>query len=361
MTDLNIKQIQSQAIEIVRFPLAVMVVCIHTYFIESLNLQGTEITMEGWVAPVVISLFSISLSHVAVPMFFVISGYLYFLNINNLGWDTYLSKTKKRLFTILVPYLSWNIIALMISPSLLSGLSLYHVLIGFWGQGEGLFPWNGPLWFLRDLMIVQLLTPLIYITIKKINYWFVSLLLLLLILGVLPTVTSFGFSTESLVYFSIGAYLGIFHKEFYSELYSKRKVIFKVYLILILVDWYLVSTKNLGFQTLFQPLSNYIHSITIMFGIPSLFLFASKLAKPQKFASQWKKFASASMIIFCMHRLINSKISALGLYLLGKESITSFEALIIYFLTIVLTLSICIWVHFFIAKSGLLVKILEGK
>lgn len=247
MTDLNIKQIQSQAIDIVRFPLAVMVVCIHTYFIESLNLQGTEITMEGWMAPVVISLFSISLTHVAVPMFFVLSGYLYFLNIDYLSRDVYLSKTKKRLFSILVPYLSWNIIALILSPSRISGLSLYDVLLGFWGQGEGLFPWNGPLWFLRDLMIVQLLTPMIYITIKKTKYWFVSLLLLLLIVGVLPTATNLGFTIVSLVYFSIGAYLGIYHKEFYTELYSKRKVIFYGYIIFILADWYLIAAKNVGY------------------------------------------------------------------------------------------------------------------
>ena len=210
-------------------------------------------------------------------------------------------------------------------------------------------------------MIVQLLTPVIYVTIKKTKYWFVGLLFLLLIVGILPSATSLGFSTVSLIYFSIGAYVGIYHKEFYTELDRKSKVIISVYIILILVDWYLIATKNVGYQTTLQPYSNYIHSCTIIFGIPSLFLFANKLAKSLKFSNQWRKLASASMLIFCLHRLINSKISALGLFLLGKESITSIEALIIYFLTIVLTLSICIWVHFFIARSSLLVKILEGK
>lgn len=361
VNDINIKQIQSQAIGIVRFPLAVMVVCIHTYFCESLNLRGTEISMEGWMAPVVISLFSISLTHVAVPMFFVLSGYLYFLNISNLNIVLYLSKTKKRLISILVPYLSWNVIALMLSPSRISGLSLFDILQGFWGQGVGLFPWNGPLWFLRDLMIVQFLSPLIYITIKKTKYWLVGMLLLLLIVGVLPTATSLGFTMVSIVYFSVGAYVGIYHKEFYIDLYSKRKLIYRLYLMFILIDWYVIAAKNVEYQTSLQPYANYIHSCTIIFGIPSLFLFASKLAKSQKFSSQLKTLASAGMLIFCMHRLINSKISALGLFVLGKESITSLEALIIYFLTIGLTLSICIYIHFFIAKSRFLVKILEGK
>ena len=249
-------------------------------------------------APVVISLFSISLTHVAVPMFFVMSGYLYFLNINVLNRDIYLNKTKKRLISILVPYLSWNVISLILNPSRLSGLSFFDILLGFWGQGEGLFPWNGPLWFLRDLMIVQMLTPLIYITIKKTKYWFVGLLLFLLIVGVLPTETSLGFTIVSLVYFSIGAYVGIYHKEFYTDLYRKKKVIYGVYITFILVDWYLIAAKNLGYFTSLQPYSNYIHSFTIIFGIPSLLLFASKLAKSLKFTNQWKKISSASMLIF---------------------------------------------------------------
>jgi hypothetical protein len=294
-------------------------------------------------------------------MFFVISGYLYFLNINNLSWEAYLSKTNKRFLTILLPYISWNIIALMLSPSHLTSLSLYDILQGFWGQGKGFFPWNSPLWFLRDLMIVQLLTPLIYIIIKETKYWFVGLLLLLLFLGVLPTATSYGFTTVSLVYFSIGAYIGIFHKMFYIKLLKKRKILFYTYLLFVLVDWSIVSAKSMGYQTLFQPFTNYIQSITIMVGIPSLFLVASKLARSQKFFIHLRKLSSAGMIIFCMHRLINSKISSIGLYILGKKSITSIEALIIYFITIALTLSICIWFHFLISKNLLLLKILNGK
>jgi hypothetical protein len=201
-------------------------------------------------------------------------------------------------------------------------------------------------------MIVQLLTPVIYVTIKKTKYWFVGLLFLLLIVGILPSATSLGFTTVSLIYFSIGAYVGIYHKEFYADLFSKRMVIHALFIIFSLVDCYLVFAKNLGYLSALQSYSNNIRSFVIIFGIPSLFLFASKLAKSLKFSDQWKKLASASMLIFGLHRLINSKISALGLFLLGKGSITSIEALIVYFLTIVLTLSICIWVHFLLQKAA---------
>lgn len=41
------QELQSRAIDVMRFPLAVMVVAIHTYFNESHNLRGTEIPFTG--------------------------------------------------------------------------------------------------------------------------------------------------------------------------------------------------------------------------------------------------------------------------------------------------------------------------
>lgn len=73
------QELQSRAIDVMRFPLAVMVVAIHTYFNESLNLRGTEIPFTGEWAHELITFFSIVLTDAAVPAFFVISGYLFFM------------------------------------------------------------------------------------------------------------------------------------------------------------------------------------------------------------------------------------------------------------------------------------------
>ena len=55
--------------------------------------------IEGIIAP--------SIINVAVPLFFLISGILYFRNYN---WNKVLSKYKSRINSIVIPYFAWNII-----------------------------------------------------------------------------------------------------------------------------------------------------------------------------------------------------------------------------------------------------------
>ena len=48
----------------------------------------------------------------AVPVFFIISGYLFFQNITEFKKEAYSSKVKSRIRTLFIPYLLWNLIAL---------------------------------------------------------------------------------------------------------------------------------------------------------------------------------------------------------------------------------------------------------
>ena len=51
------------------------------------------------------------ISRAAVPTFFLISGYYFFLN-TRFTLATYKDKLRKKIRTILLPYLLWNIIAI---------------------------------------------------------------------------------------------------------------------------------------------------------------------------------------------------------------------------------------------------------
>ena len=46
--------------------------------------------------------------HCCVPFMFIISGFLFFRNFN-LSLNSYLEKLKSRFWTLLVPYLFWNL------------------------------------------------------------------------------------------------------------------------------------------------------------------------------------------------------------------------------------------------------------
>ena len=56
----------------------------------------------------------------AVPLFFLISGFLYFKGCESqFGLKDYMAKNRKRLRTLLIPYLLWNIFTLLLFGAVL--------------------------------------------------------------------------------------------------------------------------------------------------------------------------------------------------------------------------------------------------
>lgn len=118
-----------------------------------------------------------------VPTFFLISGFLFFRNGVNLTVDDYKQKYKSRLKTLVIPYLLWNFIGMAVfliklysplrqffpqyNPADFQG---FRILVGFWQVSENGYPFDMPLWFLRDLIIFQLLCPLIEFILKRCGF-----------------------------------------------------------------------------------------------------------------------------------------------------------------------------------------------
>lgn len=84
----------SQVINLIRFPLAVMVVLIHC---------GSRSFVDGgeWFRTLV----SDVLPAIAVPLFFVISGFLFFQGLEQWDWEKWKGKMRRRVKTLLIPYL----------------------------------------------------------------------------------------------------------------------------------------------------------------------------------------------------------------------------------------------------------------
>ena len=97
-----------------RFPLIVGVVFIHSFgkafdyeAMDFLNLSGVDCH----------NLFRISISkvltHVCVPTFYFISGYLFFKGLETWDAEKYKKKLVRRVKTLLVPFLIWNTISIL--------------------------------------------------------------------------------------------------------------------------------------------------------------------------------------------------------------------------------------------------------
>lgn len=231
------------------------------------------------------------------PLFFSISGYLFFIGFKA-SIEGFIQKYKSRFKSIFIPYIIWNILVLIQMVALkhmpVLGSHINSDVNSFFQlniieQINELFvkPYAFHLWFIRDLIIIVLFTPLIYWSIKRINVFFIFILIALDIIGT-PIVGSF-------VPFSIGAYFAIKCINIEREISNNLLLILGIASILIaflfviymfevsyyltwpflLFIWfgydYLVMKKNITFNflTRYMPYTFFIY----LFHEPSLNIF----------------------------------------------------------------------------------------
>lgn len=164
----NIERVY-QSFDRLRLPLIVLVVFIHAQFSI-----GNDFSTNNAYAHVSY-FFSSVISSVAVPLFLFISGCLYFREYKVFSFDVYLNKQKRRIRSLVVPFVAWNALLWMIftvfylfAPSIINGgipsivgCSIKDFLWVFWGSTSG-GPIDFPLWFVRDLITLTFLSPIIY-------------------------------------------------------------------------------------------------------------------------------------------------------------------------------------------------------
>lgn len=117
----------SRIIQVLRFPLALLVIFSHNnpLGIQTALSDNDLILYNQFTGYYTFQhLVSNNLARIAVPLFFFFSGWLFFLKLKTLSSihsqkknvTTYVfSKIKKNVFTILVPYIIWNLIFVLMN------------------------------------------------------------------------------------------------------------------------------------------------------------------------------------------------------------------------------------------------------
>ena len=187
--------LQSAVIDFLRFPLIIGVLFIHNQA-TTVKLATGRIGNDAWLPVTTLchDLFSQTVGRLSVPAFFFISGFLFFLHIDKFTSGVYTKKLKSRVKTLLIPYLFWNILSLTIFfaayyiPMLAHFFSETHeltwqyLLQALWAlpnnhsQDLLRYPYAYQFWFIRDLMVMVVLTPAIYFLVKKFRLWIIALL-----------------------------------------------------------------------------------------------------------------------------------------------------------------------------------------
>ena len=323
----------SRSIETLRFPLILLIIFLHCYTSTSGITRGHDTYFR------IIYPFSLWMGETGVPSFFFISGLLLFFSKK-----TYVQKLKSRVNTLLVPYLFFNGIMLIgylcllylgksviIADKNLADYSLVDYLRAFWDRGV----WdhgNGspllcPFWYIRNLMVLVILSPIIYYIIRY------TKLFLPLIFGFLWINThDSAYTLQSLTIFSLGAYFPICNRN-PIELFEKYKIIFiGAFFILAIID-FLHLYVTIPFALPFHRLSLIANSF---FCISFLGEF---LYRHHIYSSLLSKSA---FFVFCIHypfttylRPVFERINGFNDYIL----------VVIYLLSVVCITSLCVLVY----------------
>lgn len=206
---LTLSRYDSESINLLKVLLIVLVVFIHI-LPDYIYPIPRDYTQDIFPFRLISELISHSLGRIAVPAFFLISGYFFFYQ-KTLSFDTYKSALLKRLPSLLIPYLLWNILyyLLIVGKVALStkyGLEVHRdefIKLSTPLYQHLIEPIDYPLWYVRDLICMVLVSPIMYYGVKKLHIYFVGSLYLNYLFGW----GCIGFSQVALFYFGLGVYL----------------------------------------------------------------------------------------------------------------------------------------------------------
>lgn len=379
----DIDSLQSRAIDLLRFPMAVFVVFIHMSppTIPPLDADFPLLSEQG-----IYNLLAVIVSHVisqvAVPVFFLISGFLFFRNFNEWSWQKYGKKMKSRFRSMLLPYILWNLAVILLFIAFYalhfilkdhSGLLLkeylsslnWHIFYDCHSWGQERTDWFGnhllstssiivPLWFLRDLIVVSVFSPAIFLAVKRFGLSIIAILFLCYVSRVWTIIP--GLSITAFFYFSLGAYFSIRHINLIDWTCKRKNVILSLTLILL--------PFCILFDGMFTPTGRNIMPFFVCSGVFATFIIISHLIR--KYGWQPNRLlVSACFFIYALHffvfPLFGAPIKFVRQTLVNYCFDLPFGNLISYMLSPLITIAFCIAVYMLMKRcTPAIARLLSG-
>lgn len=318
----------SYAITWLRFPLIFLIILLHCY--STVSIPGNHSTFFKLIYP-----FSLWLGETGVPGFFFISGFLFFLSKKS-----FTEKIRTRFHTLLIPYILWNSFLLVTyailyitgHPQNINGKNIADFMWTdylrlFWDRGSydngNFVPLLCPFWYIRNLLILSLISPVIYIM----NHYLRERYLLAITIWWIVTPHN-AFIPQSILFFSLGAFFSIQDKNPLSLFIQHKTIIISLCLLLAGAD---IIT-----HTAFPSVINLqIHRFALIANIPVLFLLAYHFTAKSTLSSVASYLSNSAFIVFSIHYPI--------VVVLRKGCIQNFSGssdfiqIILYFICIIIT------------------------
>jgi surface polysaccharide O-acyltransferase-like enzyme len=334
----------SRKFTVLSFITMVLVVILHANNLV-INLNSGNILIQKGYNSFVQDFFTQGVSRVAVPIFFIISGYLFFINTNG-ELAVFIQKIQKRFKSLVIPYLIWSAWGILFYFLLqllpMSEKFFTHGRIEDMAYGEILKTWllhplPYQLWFLRDLMALVLLSPALYYLIKYLKAY-------ILLLAFIPWITGHYnpiVNSDSPFFFLLGAYLALYDKLQSLNLKSYAIYIFLVWIFLVLANTILLHYGINLYDTYFSVLNK----TTILVGVAAVWAIYDKLNL--RFG-RLNSVLGYSFFLYAFHEPVLTMIKKGLFYIIGRSEHVSF---LVYILSPIMTIAVSLIVGYVFKKT----------
>ena len=292
----------SKRITSLRFLLLLFVMVKHNAIVKDIFFQNLPFS-EPKIVTFIKEFFANGLGELAVPVFFIFSAFLLASSS-----DSYITKLKKRFHSIFLPYTIWTVMyfgawLVLKKLSILSGTvnpcmdwhewTFRDYVMRFLGYFHMMrFPFVGSFWFLRDLMVLVIFSPVLMVSTKKLPVITIITIFLAYFFNVLPPLLM----RQSLFYFEIGLIFAIYKIDFFA---LSDKVCWPDLLIAFIIGFIFVFEANCkACETIQDSLPFFL----FLFSGIILLLKSSKLiSENEKSFAIAQKLAPFTFFVYAIH------------------------------------------------------------
>lgn len=335
----------SEKIQVLSAIAIVIVVYIHSGF-HDYELVGMEQNL------MIQEMISGMIGRCAVPLFYIISGYLFFLSANSL--ESVFDKMKKRINTLFIPFVASSVffIAIFVIVDFVPGtekfmnsnlsqlfkkdfLSILRNI--FYKVDGGVSPLAGQLWFLRDLMIMVVFAPIWYYLYKYLTWKWIPIVFVLNYLDI-PF-----FPIYPLFWFSLGGALKYFKIPQFA-ITKNRQLGVALTTVFLVLCFFQLFTLDHAEQWLYFKIP------IILLGVMAIWFLYDVFAWPDfslKQHNYLETLCSFTFFIYLFHQPTINIVRKLVVFVIGK---TSFGYLISYLTSPIIFIVLAIPVGMFLKK-----------
>lgn len=341
----------SEKIKLISLISMILVVFLHSYH-EIVKFNSTTSNFDSKLSLFIQEFISHGIANIAVPIFFCISGYLFFLKFTGRK-EEFVMKYQRRIRSLLLPYLFWSVWGLLIyftlqqipfskiffTKDLIETYSFFMIL-------DTIFinPIPYQLWFVRDLIVLVFISPLIYWIIKYLRA--IPIILLLAAWSDLLNFNFVIFESVSIFFFSLGGYFAIYRSNLILKKLDQKYYYVFVFLWILLVSSKIFLQFQNPDQTILIALLNKVSILVGMIGLWSVYdIIMWKKTTPNK---NLLYFSTFSFFIYTSHEPILTMIKKGLFYIAGMSEITS---ILIYFSAPIITITLVVILAIFLKQS----------